>query len=397
MDEQLDSNIDISQFDDIRPYTDEECMSIINRLTKDNEIYFRLSKMAFPRITKVSPSWGALLSRWAIVSRLNKVKDIESFQANITVWFFFRMLTKTTDGINHECQDEIDVNQGHLFLSNHRDIAVDPAVVSHSLYRHRLPLPMIGIGDNLLSNPQASDVMKLNRGFIVKRGHTSVKKMLLDMKKLSRFIHYSIGNNNNIWLAQKEGRAKDSHDRTSPAVLKMLRLCQGKHLSWSEVLNPLNIRTVSISYQYDPCAIHKARELAEGKRKKTTGGDATDLSEMVTGVTGYKGKVNVVIGSKNNWENDDSLGNILAKMDHEIIANYKLCNSHFYCLRKLVELGVEQKSVLEEALGTLKPDTTDCPYLAKQLSDKLGKDIYINCLRIYANPILDKLAYKVTH
>lgn len=388
----MGTKLDVEHFDDIRPYNDEECLPVVNRLLQNNQLFFRIAKMAFPRLSRISPSWAALLSRWLILNRIRQVKDIASFQIRVTGWFFFRMLDKTTDGIKHQWLDKPAKDKGHLFLSNHRDIAVDPAVVSHSLFLLDEPLPLVGIGDNLLSNTYASDVMKLNQCFIVRRTFTSSKDMLAAMRKLSQFISYSIERTNNVWLAHREGRAKDSRDRTSPAVIKMLKLNSHKDKSWAQALNPLNIRTVSISYQYDPCVIYKAHSLLAGKKSKTMGGDSADLAELVQGVVGNKGMVNVVIGKENIWNEEASLEEITSALDHQIISNYKLYNSHFYGLEKLVQLGLEEEGTLRLALDVFKPATTECKVLENSLTEKLGKDIYTTCLRIYANPILEKLA-----
>ena len=390
----MEKKFEPDYFDDIRPYRDDEVPKVIESLIQKNEIYFRISKMAFPRINKITPSWGALISRLAIASRLKNVKDIRSFQINITGWFFFRMLDKTTDEINYTWHSELERTEGHLLLSNHRDIAVDPAVVSHALYTKDLALPMIGIGDNLLSNEYATAIMKLNQSFIVKRSSSSVRDILADMNKLSQFIRHSVADkNNNLWLAHREGRAKDGRDRTSQAVLKMLRLSEDKNMSWSDALNPLNIRTVSISYQYDPCIIHKARELVEGKREKVSGGDATDLDEMAQGMTGYKGKVYLAVGKKHIWGKDDNPKTIISALDKEIICNYELQDSHFYALKKLGELGLEDKAGFEEAVELFKPSSVDSSYLDKQLSHAPNQDIYIKCLQIYANPVLERITY----
>ena len=391
----MDAQFNSSSFDDIRPYTDEECLGVIERLLEQNEIFFRVGRMAFPRISKISPSWAALLCRMIISNKLRTVHNIKSFQLKVVAWFFFRMLNKTSDGITNIWQDKPDENKSYLFLSNHRDIAVDPAVVCHNLFLRDLPFPLVGIGDNLLSNRYAADVMRLNRSFIVKRSFSSVREMLKEIKHLSCFIRFSIEQGENVWLAQREGRAKDSRDKTSPAVLKMLRLSKGKEISVAAALNSLNIRSVSISYQYDPCAIYKAKELTWGKRKKATGGDATDLQELGAGMTGYKGKIHVYISQQMIWDDDASITDIANSLDKEIVSNYKLFNSHFYALEQLVKRGLESTATLESALKAFKPDTTECPYLEKRIKAELtdsNPQLLESYLRVYANPVIEKLA-----
>ena len=387
-------------FEDLRPYSDSECVRVIDRLMDSNELFFGLGRLAFPRLSRFSPSLAALISRWIIASRVSKVKDIESFQLQVMRWFFFRMLKKTTHGITYEWDEPLE-SGGHLFLSNHRDIAVDPAVVCYCLNLNKLNLPMIGIGDNLLTNPIATDIMKLNQSFIVQRSFASMREMIKTLTKLSHFIRFSTEEQGKgVWLAHREGRAKDSRDRTSPAVLKMLRLSVPKDKSWKEALAPLKIRTASISYQYDPCVFYKAKALLKDKKLRKRGGDAEQmqtednpgLHEMTLGVSGFKGKVHVAFGCMNPLHGADSLDTIVAGLDREIIGNHKLFNTNFYCLQKLVELGLESQDIFERAVAAFKPDSVTSKLLAEQFAkEDMSEEIYHNCLRIYANPVIEKL------
>ena len=112
----MDAQFNSSSFDDIRPYTDEECLGVIERLLEQNEIFFRVGRMAFPRISRISPSWAALLCRMIISNKLRTVHNIKSFQLKVIAWFFFRMLNKTSDGITNIWQDEPDENKSYLFF-----------------------------------------------------------------------------------------------------------------------------------------------------------------------------------------------------------------------------------------------------------------------------------------
>lgn len=391
----MEKQLSLSDFDDIRPFMDDECLGVIKKLMDNNAIFFKLSKMAFPRFSRFFPSWTALLCRSFIAFKLKNIHDIHSFQINIIGWFFFRLLDKTSDGITHIWKHEPKGNKGYLLLSNHRDIAVDPAVICHSLYLKNMPLPMIGVGDNLLSNRQTADLMRLNQSFIVKRTFASVKEIPAALRHLSMFIRFSIDKNKSIWLAQREGRAKDSRDRTSTAVLKMLCLSCNKDIPVAEALNSLNIRPVSISYQYDPCDIYKAKGMAFGERKKTMGGDSADLEELSQGITGYKGKINVVICDCLNWHKDKDIKQIKEELDKEIISGYKLFNSHFYGLAELVKYGWESAEILQKAKDVFQPQSMECRYLTKRIKKKLQDaepKLLEAYLRIYANPILEKLS-----
>ncbi len=376
----------------IRPYRDEECQAVITKLLKKDQLFSNLARFRFPTLSRLMPNFAMRLCRAIIRYKLHQVKDIRSFQVHITGWFFFRMLDKTSSGINIQLESPFE-NRGHLLFSNHRDISLDPAVICYSLYRENQPICMIGIGDNLLTNEYASDIMRLNRSFIVKRARkdSNRREIYIEMRRLSSFIHIAISEKENIWLAQREGRAKDSRDKTSQAVLKMLNLNAVKGESPAATLNRLNLRPVSISYEYDPCAIHKARAVSEGIQKSSSP-EHSDLNELVEGITGFKGRINVFIGKRFHWDENKDLTKITTEIDQAIINNYRLYPSHFYALRLLVEKGKEAQERLDAAIKAFVPSQPlVCRYLQKRL-DKVPSKWLEAYLRIYANPVLEKLS-----
>lgn len=382
------------EFRAIRPYRDEECEAVIARLLKKDQLFSNLASFAFPTLNRLLPRLAMRICRAIIRYKSRRVKDIRSFQVHITGWFFFRMLDKTSRGIYIQLESPFE-NKGHLLFSNHRDISLDPAVICYSLYRERQPICMIGIGDNLLTNEYASDIMRLNRSFIVKRARegSNMREIYTEMRRLSSFIHTAITEKENIWLAQREGRAKDSRDKTSQAVLKMLNLSAAKGETAAAALNRLNLRPVSISYEYDPCDIHKARAVSEGIRKSdATEHQGADLNELVEGITGFKGRINVFIGKRFHWDEARSLDDIAAEIDQAIISNYRLYPSHFYALQLLVEQGKEGQERLDAAIKAFSPaQPLACRHLRKRM-EKVPSKWLEAYLRIYANPVLEKLS-----
>lgn len=380
------------EFRDIRPYRDEECLDVLARLSTNDELLGYLSGFAFPHLSRLAPSVAVWLCHRIINYKLHKVHNIASFQVHITGWFFFRMLRHTSNGIKIHLATPF-TDQGQILFSNHRDISVDPAVICYSLYLEGQKICMIGIGDNLLSNEYATDIMRLNRSFIVKRSFAKdVRRMYAEMHRLSSFIYTAVWEKESIWLAQREGRAKDSIDRTSQAVLKMLKLSAEKGTNIAAALNRLNIRPVSISYEYDPCDVYKARAVSEGLKKKEEDNETTDLKELTEGITGYKGCINVSIGDTMQWDETRDLNDITAELDRAIIDNYQLYGSHFYALRLLMEKGAVPQERLDAAIEAFKPrQPLTCSYLEKRIAQQVLPQWLDAYLRIYANPVLEKL------
>ena len=377
------------EFSDIRPYRDEECRPVLKRLYAHKELFAYLSQFAFPRVSKFSSATALWLCRTILGYKLRKVRDIASFQVHITGWFFFRMLRHTSAGIKIKLASPFK-DQGQLLLSNHRDISVDPAVICYSLHLEKQQICMIGIGDNLLTNEYAADIMRLNRSFIVKRSLTDAREIYIEMRRLSAFIKAAVHEKESIWLAHREGRAKDGIDRTSQTVLKMLKLSCSKETSIAAALNKLNIRPVSISYEYDPCDIYKARVISEGRTKKEN--DSTDLRELIEGITGYKGRISVFIGKTMEWKEEDSIENITMQIDREIIGNYRLYPSHFYALYRLVQEEILPSEKLARAVSFFKlRQPINCPYLEKRIEQHIPSQWLNAYLYGYANPVLEKI------
>jgi len=272
-----------NQFDDIRPLNDNEVPETIAQLIADEKF-----KRAAEQIVKPY-TWEQFTS---LLSTCNSQYD---FQRKIVYPIMNRLIEKTTKEMNGYGWENVKENEGNLFISNHRDIVLDAAFFNMLLFDKNQNTTEIAIGDNLLIYPWIEKLVRINKSFIVKRG-VSVRQMLIVSKHLSDYIHDCIRNRNqSIWLAQREGRAKDSDDRTQTSLLKMLTL----HDS-SDPLNTikqLNIIPLSISYEFDPCDFLKAKEYQlkrdNPEHKKS---QADDIENMYTGMVGYKGRVHFRLG-----------------------------------------------------------------------------------------------------
>ena len=283
----------MDQFDSIRPYNDSEVATVLQRLLAD--VYF-LSMITQYRFTVASRYIGWLLR--PLIARklhheLSQVNSVAALQERIES-YVERSITQATDGISFSGIEHLQTGQAHLYLANHRDIVMDPAFVNYALFQAKHSTPRIAIGDNLLQRPFVSDLMRINKSFIVHRSLTNRREKLTAFQLLSAYINHSIlQDNESIWIAQAEGRAKDGDDRTESAILRMFHLSR-KTEDFQDVIASLRLTPVAISYEYDPCDIAKARELyilaSTGEYTKQVGEDDASIA---LGITGYKGRVHV--------------------------------------------------------------------------------------------------------
>jgi len=282
---------------DIRPYNDDEVAPAIARLIADDEFIQAILHYRFPHL---SGPFGWLLSpmvKFALKRRWAKLNSVHAVQKQVAS-FMDRMIDNTTNKITVSGLENLTPSQAYLFVSNHRDIAMDPALVNWCLHHNGFDTVRIAIGDNLLRKACATELMKLNKSFIVKRGAKGPREMLKNFSQLSAYIKHSLQQQQSVWIAQKEGRAKDGNDETDPAILKMFYM-EGKKRGedFATYMAGLNIVPVCLSYEYDPCDINKINELwqkhTEGSYQK---GEFEDIDSIIKGIVGYKGRVHVAFG-----------------------------------------------------------------------------------------------------
>ncbi len=329
-------------FDAIRPYRDEEVEEVLERLAEDQELLTALLRFKFPRLATsfVAPLLRLLLSR-VLKKRLAKIHSIDDLQLYVA-GYVARMLATTSKGFSVDGLEELDQDQSYLFVSNHRDIAMDPALVNYALHTREKTTARIAIGDNLLQKPWVTDLMRLNKSFVVQRSAKGVRQMMAAFKLLSEYIHHTLKNEQqSIWIAQREGRAKDGIDHTDPAIIKMFCMAEKKSdKSFAEILGSLNIIPVALSYEYDPLGVQKARELAtleeEGEYAKA---EFEDITSIAQGIAGYKGRVQVAFGKPLTNEEMQSPASAAQAIDAQISRLYRLFPSNYLALEALDELG----------------------------------------------------------
>ena len=377
------------EFDDIRAYGPEDLPEAYERLTADPQFKAVVEKV-FPHVPFE-----------ALSAKLKQCKTNLDFQVTFCYPFLKDLLSKASTGCDIDITN-IDINRRYTFVSNHRDIVLDSALLDVMLIDSGFKTTCeIAIGDNLLAAPWIKDLVRVNKSFIVLRS-AGIREMLTNSKRMSEYMHLVINEkNDNIWIAQREGRAKDSDDRTQEAILKMMAM--GGEGSATERLRQLHIVPLSISYEYDPCDYLKAAEFQlkrdiEGWKKSKQ----DDVLSMQTGIMGFKGAIHyhcapAIDDYLEQIPADTPKGDIFkvvaSHIDKCIHSNYRLFPNNLIALDILE--GTSHGGYSESEKVTFEQ------YIAKQLSktvdmlDKLGITpdkpfLRERMLTMYANPARNK-------
>ncbi|WP_163557308.1 1-acyl-sn-glycerol-3-phosphate acyltransferase [Halomonas sp. NO4] len=323
---------------DIRPYQDDEVAEVLARLAANRELLDALTRYRLPRLSRLAPPLARTLAAYAIRRQTRGVNSVRDFQQRVA-HYMAHMIRTSTDDFRIDGLEHLAPDSAYLFIGNHRDIALDPAFVNYALHSAGRDTVRIAIGDNLLKKPYVTDLMRLNKSFIVPRALRGKRAMLAAYQMLSDYIRHSITtDNHSIWMAQREGRAKDGIDRTDPAIIKMLTMArrrEERNALIGEAIAELRIVPVSISYEYDPCDLQKARELhavhTEGRYEKR---EFEDIQSIVTGITGHKGRVHLRFGDPLD-SGFDTPEAVAEEINRQIIAGYHLFPSHYLALEAL--------------------------------------------------------------
>ncbi len=369
----------IHDFESIRPYNDSEIHEVFERL-KQEEPFLKLIDYMFTNLNTKD-----------VLDKLLSIKSINQFQNEIILTFAQEVTRNTTKGVTHKGLKALSPSKHYLFISNHRDIVLDPAIINMLLAENGFETSEIAIGDNLLIFPWITDLVKLNKTFIVKRNLPG-RQMLESSTVLSHYIRHTITERQqNIWLAQREGRSKNGNDKTQMSLLKMLNM-SGEG-SISENFEQLNIVPVSISYEYDPCDYLKAHEFFQKRENpKFAKTQEDDLQHMRTGISGRKGRVQVVFGNPTNKDlhkltekpNKNDQFQLLAELiDEQIHNNYKLWPGNFIALDLFEESNRFTNKYTKEEKDTF------IKYIEDHLSKLDGDKPFLrnSLLEMYANPV----------
>ncbi|MGS2721863.1 1-acyl-sn-glycerol-3-phosphate acyltransferase [Paraglaciecola aestuariivivens] len=313
----------LSKFDSIRPFDDGDLATVLPKLFNNDEFISSLVAFKFSGWPSFLRPMLKAVTRQYIIKQSKKIHTLSGFQRLVEP-YMERMIATTTRSLTISGLEQVDLSKACLFISNHRDIALDPAFVNWALHLNGQDTVQIAVGDNLLKNAWVADLIRLNKCFIVKRSASDRREKLQAAKLLSEYIEFTLNTQSqHIWLAQREGRAKDGNDLTNPAIVSMLTLNKAKEQSFADYIKALRIVPVSISYEFDPCDISKAQELqkleSEGSYDKP---DNEDVQSIVNGITGKKGRVHVHFGQVLNQDFENAK-EVAAKIDEEILAGYQ--------------------------------------------------------------------------
>ena len=378
------------EFADVCPFNDSEFQEQMSKLVKE------------PMFKSVVEYAMLGVNYDVFVKKLLSIKGKDDFQMEIMKPYLEMLAAKTTDGVTLGGEQNYETDKNYTFISNHRDIVLDASFLNMCLVGVDLPTTEVAIGNNLLIYDWISILVRLNKSFIVKRDLTSHKR-LEGAKQLSNYVHFAITQKNeSVWIAQREGRAKDSDDRTQESLLKMLGL-GGSGGTLYDRLKEINLLPLSISYEYDPNDYLKAKEFLLKKNdpefKKS---QDDDLVSMSTGIMGYKGRVHFEISPcvslkleqmSSDMDRAELLTFIRTEIDNSIHKSYKIypCNYIAYDL-------VNKTKEYEGIEYSLEEKDTYLKYVECQL-DKIDIQVSVedrNYMRemvymMYSNPLKNKL------
>ena len=376
--------VDLSEFESISPYTDEEAVEALGKVA-ENPVISEVSQYFFP---DESPDFLKKL--------LKSVKGIDDFQIMVMSKVVEWVLDQTAKIYKNDGDSNIYRNRGKfLALSNHRDIILDPAITQLVLYRNGIPMTEIAVGDNLISNKFIEYLIRSNRMIKVVRG-ISARELYLSSQMLSKYIRLNITEQkSSIWLAQRQGRTKDGLDITEQGLLKMLDMSGTS--DFRKNFEELNIIPMSISYEIEPCDVLKARELLISRSQKYVKAPGEDLNSILTGIKQQKGNIHLNIGKPLTSEEiavaslcdkNDRYQLIRHAVDLRVIEGYRLWKTNY------LAYDIVNKTTKYSDKYTVSDIDWFTDYMEHQLDtvekelDRAAlKDIF---LHIYANPVVSK-------
>lgn len=375
--------VDLSEFEGISPYTDAEAAEALSKLAE------------FPLLPAISQKVFPNEEPDFLKNTLKSINTIDEFQVLVMQKFVRWVIETTAKNFSYDSIANIDPNKKFLALSNHRDIILDPAITQLVLYANGIPMTEIAVGDNLITSQTIEWLIRSNRMIKVVRG-ISARELYLSSQLLSKYIRLNITENrSSIWLAQRQGRTKNGYDITEQGLLKMLDMSGGADFQTN--FEELNIIPMSISYEYEPCDIYKARELVISRKHKYVKAEGEDFQSIVTGIMQQKGNIHMNIGTPLTSEEiaaaalcdkNDRYQLIRHAVDQRVIEGYQLWKNNYIAF-DIANHGFKYSHMYEPA------DVEQfVSYMEHQL-DKVEPEVNREDLRrifldIYANPVYTK-------
>jgi hypothetical protein len=370
----------MSQFDfeDIRPYNDNEVQSVALRVSES--VYFHdIVKRFFPEENIRT-----------FTEKFRQLSTIKEFQVRIMHRVIWSIISQTIYNLTCSGFDAINPDKKGIFISNHRDILLDSALLQFLLYKNGIDTSEITFGSNLMISPFIIDVGKLNKMFKIVRGGT-VREVLINSRTVSEYMRYAITEKKqSIWIAQRNGRTKDGDDKTEVAVLKMFAM--SSKLPFVENFMEINLIPIAVSYEYEPCDFMKVREVYISRYKKYEKEEGEDLASIVHGINQKKGNVSMVackpltieeLEECDKFHQNDKFKKLAELIDQRIYNNYKLWKTNYIAFDLLKNSDKFSNHYTE------KDKETFINYMNTGLADIDGdmNELTSIFLNIYANPV----------
>ena len=371
-------------FKKIRPYADNEVEGVLQSLINNPDVLKALMGLQFPGFLSKLP-FIKFFVKQKIISKAKNIHTIDDYQ-QVFKSLMENVVKESIATFNVNGMSHLKKDTGYLFISNHRDISLDAALLALKLYKSGYKTFNIAVGNNLMEESWASDLFRLNKSFIIHRSGGTKKEIYSGLSLASQFIYKSIfQDNDSVWIAQKQGRAKDGVDETDPALLKMIHLSKRKTESVADYFNSLKVVPISISYELDPNDVLKSKELfAMEAGSSYIKQKNEDLQSIANGVTGLKGNVTINIAAPMLFEQGDDYQVIGEQITNSIVSNYELHATNYASLQLLgLDFQYTHQYTEQEIIKAKE-------VLTKRMS-KLEEGVRSKFLEQYANPAIRKL------
>ncbi len=366
----------------IRPYQDNEVQGVLDSLISNKDVLKSLMSLQYPKYLAKIPFFRSAVKS-LLRSKVKKIRTIDDYQ-QIFKGLMDQMIKISISNFTVSGIKNLDTDSSYLFISNHRDISLDAALLNLSLSRAGHKTFNMAVGNNLMKEKWASDLMRLNKSFIIQRSG-SKKEIYTGLSLASQFIQHTILEaNESIWIAQKQGRAKDGIDVTDPAMLKMIHLTQRKKQTLGEYFNALKVVPVSISYEFDPNDCVKAIELSSiEENKQYQKSDNEDLNSIANGINGQKGNVNIDVSKPIILSDEASYDVVADQISNSIVSMYHLQPTNF-AAAEMLKINHQCKITFNDS------DIALAKNLLSKRMHSLNDGARSKFLNQYANPVIQK-------
>jgi hypothetical protein len=374
-----------TEFDDIRPYEDREINDAMQRIVS-NPYFDYIVNFLYPDVPVE-----------IVKTKFRSFNSVHSFQVNIMNSAIQKIVKNTSTGLSYSGIENLSSSKKYLFLSNHRDILLDSAILQVILHANKHEPSEITFGDNLMeSSGFIVDIGKSNKMFKLVRGGTP-KQIFINSMHTSKYIRYAIKEKKqSVWIAHRNGRTKDGNDLTQPAVLKMFGM-SGEH-DFVKDFGELNIAPIVISYEFDPCDFLKTREVYISRHQPYIKTKDEDITSILTGINQFKGRIHLAFATPVSEEElqrieeapkNERMHNLASLIDSRVYDNYRLWNTNYIAYDILNDNFFESIYSAQEKAAFIE-------YMNKMLGKIEGdkEELESVFLGIYANPVVNHIKIK---